>query len=53
MDVITDVQVQMCDLEVVGRLTHIVGAEQLGHGRTLVSGCGRLLGSHLLGCGRR
>lgn len=53
MDVVTDVQVEMCDLEVVGRLTNIVGAEQLGHRCTLVSGCGRLLGPHLLGCGRR
>ncbi len=49
VDVVTDVQVEVCDLEVVGCLTHIVGAEQLGHGCTLVSCCGRLLCAHLLG----
>lgn len=54
VDVIADVQVKVCDLEVVGCLAHIVGAEQLGHGRALVSSRGRLLGAHLLGCqGRR
>lgn len=53
MDVITDVQVEVCDLEVMGRLTYVVGTEQLGHGCTLVSCCGRLLGSYLLGGGGR
>lgn len=48
VDVVTDVQVEVCDLEVMGRLAYVVGAEQLGHGCTLVSCCGRLLGSHLL-----
>lgn len=49
MDVVTDVQVEVCDLEVVGRLTYVVGAEQLCHRCTLVSSCGRLLGAYLLG----
>lgn len=49
VDVITDVQVKVCDLEVVGCLTYIVGAEQLGHRCMLVSSCGCLLGTHLLG----
>lgn len=49
MDVVTDVQVEVCDLEVVRRLAYVVGAEQLGHGCTLVSCCGCLLGAHLLG----
>lgn len=53
VDVVTYVQVQVCDLEVVGRLAYIVGAEQLGHGCALVSCGGRLLGAHLLGRGGR
>ena len=49
VDVVTYVQVEVCDLEVVGRLADVVGAEQLGHGCTLIGRCGRLLGAHLLG----
>lgn len=49
VDVVTYVQVEVCDLEMVRRLAYVVGTEQLGHGRTLVSCCGRLLGAHLLG----
>lgn len=49
VDVVTDVQVEVCDLEVVGRLAYVVGAEQLCHCCALVSGCGRLLGAYLLG----
>lgn len=49
VNVVTDVQVEVCDLEVVGCLTYIVGAEQLGHCCILVSSCGCLLGTHLLG----
>lgn len=36
VDVVADVQVQVGDLQVVGRLAHVVGAEQLGHGGALV-----------------
>lgn len=53
VDVVADVQVQVCDLEVVGGLAYVVGAEQLGHGRTLLRCCGRLLGAYLLGRGWR
>lgn len=48
VDVVADVQVEVGDLQVVGRLAHVVGAEQLGHRRTLVGRWGGLLGTHLL-----
>lgn len=48
VDVVADVQVKVGDLQVVGRLTHVIGGEQLGHRRTLVSRWGGLLGPHLL-----
>lgn len=48
VNVVADVQVQVGDLQVVGGLTHVVGAEQLGHGRALVRRRGGLLASHLL-----
>lgn len=53
VDVVADVQVEVHDLEVVGGLAHVVGAEQLGHGRALLRRRGRLLRAHLLGRGRR
>lgn len=53
VDVVTYVQVQVRDLEMVGRLAHVVGAEQPGHARRLVGGRRRLLGAHLLGRGGR
>lgn len=53
VDVVTYVQVEVRDLEVVRCFAYVVGAEQLGHGCTLVSCCGRLLGTHLLGRGGR
>lgn len=49
MNVIADVQVKVCDLEVVGRLTYVIVPEQFGHFCILVSSCGCLLGTHLLG----
>lgn len=49
MDVVADVQVQVCDLQVVRRLAHVVRTEEASHGGVLV--CRRrLLGAHLLGC---
>lgn len=48
VNVVADMQVEVRDLEVVGRLAYVVGAEQPGHGRALVGCCGRLLGAHLL-----
>lgn len=51
VDVVADVQVEVRDLQVVGRLAHVVGAEQPGHGGALVGRRGRLLGAHLLGRG--
>lgn len=48
VDVVADVQVEVGDLQVVGRLAHVVGTEQLGHRRTLVGCWGGLLGPHLL-----
>lgn len=47
MDVVTDMQVEVCNLQVMGGFTHVVGTEQLGYSCTLISGCGRLLGAHL------
>lgn len=49
VDVVTDMQVQVCDLEVVGCFAHVVGTEQLCHSGILVSSRGRLLHAHLLG----
>lgn len=49
MDVVTDVQVKVCDLEVVGCLTYIISSEQLGHRCILVSSGRCLLSTHLLG----
>lgn len=48
VDVIADVQVQVFDLEVMRGLAYVVGIEQPGHVCTGISGCGCLLGSHLL-----
>lgn len=48
VDVVADVQVQVGDLQVVGRLAHVVGTEQLGHRRALVCRRRGLLASHLL-----
>ena len=54
VDVVADVQVQVCDLEVVRGLAHVVVAEQPGHAGALVGRSRRLLRTHLLGCrGRR
>lgn len=48
MDIIADVQVQVFDLEVMRGLAHVVGTEQPRHVCTWISGCGCLLGPHLL-----
>lgn len=48
VNVVADVQVQVGDLQVVGRLGHVVGAEQLGHGGALIRRWRGLLAAHLL-----
>lgn len=48
VDVVADVQVQVGDLQVVGRLAHVVSAEQLRHRGALVCRRRCLLASHLL-----